>query len=335
MSRQTNPTSRLRPEDWSGVILLGLLFLLFALLEPRFTRSENLLNVLRQASPLMLAALGQAVVVIAGSIDLSQGSAAALAGMLAIMAAKGLGSGVAGWVMVLLIGGALGAINGLLVSQFRVPAFIATVGMLTYAHGMAYYLGGGLPIEFPPDGYSWLGQGYIGPVPVPVLLALAVFASTYLLLNRTALGRYLYATGGNPTAAALSGVNARLVRFLSFVIGGMLTGMATLVLTGRVNSGPPNLSPNLPFEAIAAIAIGGISMAGGEGSLWRVFVGVGVVSILSNGLNLLGVSTYLQMMIIGGVTIGAVVLDNTQREGILSRLGLGRPAEGAPRREQA
>lgn len=331
MSRQTTHKSPFRLEDWSGVILLGLLFLLFALLEPRFTNPTNLVNVLRQASPLVLAALGQAVIVIAGGIDLSQGSAAALAGMLGIMAAKEAGSGVAGWVAVLVIAAALGAVNGALVSRFRVPAFIATVGMLTYAKGMAYYLGGGLPIEFPPDGYSWLGQGYVGPIPVPVLLALAIFAVTYLLLNRTAMGRRIYAVGGNATAAALSGVNVRRVRLLSFVIGGALTGMATLVLTGRVNSGPPNLSPNLPFEAIAAIAIGGISMTGGEGNLWRVFVGVGVVSILSNGLNLMGVSTYTQMMIIGGVTIAAVVLDNTQRDGLLSRLGLGR----AQRREQA
>lgn len=331
MSRQTNHKSPLRLEDWSGVILLGLLFLLFALLEPRFTNPSNLVNVLRQATPLVMAALGQAVVVIAGGIDLSQGSAAALAGMLGIMAAKEIGFGVAGWVAVLVISAALGSINGALVSRFRVPAFIATVGMLTYAKGMAYYLGGGLPIEFPPDGYSWLGQGYIGPVPVPVLLALVVFAATYLLMNRTALGRGLYAVGGNATASALSGVNVRQARLLSFVIGGALTGMAALVLTGRVNSGPPNLSPNLPFEAIAAIAIGGISMTGGEGNLWRVFVGVGVVSILSNGLNLMGISTYTQMMIIGGVTIAAVVLDNTQRDGLLSRLGLGR----AQRREQA
>lgn len=319
-------------DELSGILVLAGLILVLAVLEPRFFTAPNLLNILRQASPLAIAALGQAVVVIAGGIDLAQGSAAALVGMLALMAAKSLNAAHAGWMAIPLLGMLLGAVNGLLVARYRVPAFVATVGMLTYARGMAYYLGGGLPIEFPPAGYNWPGQGYVGPIPAPVIMAAVAFAGTHLLMTRTTLGRMFYAIGGNARTAALSGINVERVRILSFMVGGLLTGLAALVLSGRVNSAPPNLSPNLPFEAIAAIAIGGISMAGGEGKLWKGMVGVGIISVLTNGLNLLGVSTYIQLMIIGLVTIGAVALDNAQREGLARLFGSGRPVRSAAER---
>ena len=323
-------------QDWGGVLILAALCAVLAVLEPRFVSAPNLLNVLRQAAPLALATLGQTVVVIAGGIDLSQGSAAALSSMLALIAARLSGSAVIGWLTALAVATALGSINGLLVARWGVPSFVATLGMLTYARGISLYLGGGLPIEFPPAGYSWLGWGYVGPIPISAVVLVIACVATHLLMTRTTLGRQFYAVGGNAAASALSGIDVGAVRFWSFTVGGLLTGLGALLLSSRVNSGQPALAPTLQFETIAAVAIGGVSMTGGEGTLWKALAGVGVIAVLNNGLNLLGVSTYIQQMVIGGVTIAAVALDNAQRQHFSRLLALGRdPHSGREGRQPA
>jgi ribose transport system permease protein len=304
---------RLPLREFAPVILLVALFVILSMLDKRFLTSNNLRNVLWIASPLIIAALGQAIVVIAGGIDLSQGSLAALAGMLALLAAEATGSAAVGWIAILLIGLLLGALNGSFIAWCGVPSFVATVGMLTYADGISFYLGGGLPIEFPPQGYSWFGRGYLGGLPAAAAVAVAVYIAVHLLMNHTVLGRRFYFVGDNQRAALLSGIPVRYVKFLAFTLCGLLTGISALLLTGRVDSAPPNLYPTLPFEAIAAVAIGGISMSGGAGRVWRAAIGALPVAILTNGLNLLGVGTYPQMMILGLATVVFVAAQNMRR----------------------
>lgn len=302
-----------RWERLGGFIALILIALGIGFFKPQFLSEANLLTILRQASPLLLAAIAQGVIVMAGEIDLSQGSAAALISMLTVMAAKSLGTGPA-ILIGLLVGAGLGAINGLVVTKLRVPAFIATVGMLTYAQGIALYLGGGVPIEFPPKSFTWLGQGYIGPIPVAAIVALLSLLAVHFILKRTMLGRHLQATGGNRTAARLSGVNIERTRLTAFIIGGTLLAFSAIILSSRVSSGQPYLYPPLPFEAIAALAVGGIALRGGEGSMHQVLLGVLIFSAMSNALNFFALSSYLQQMITGAITILALLFAHWQAQ---------------------
>ena len=304
-----------RQWEQAGIVtILVVICVVIALLEPRFLSRSNLLNVLRLSAILALATYGQAVVIIGGGIDLSIGSIAAMVSVLSAMMASTLGI-IPGFVIGVLVGSALGGINGVLISQFRVPAFIATFGMLVYAEGVANYISKGAPIEFMPEGFGFLGSGYIGPIPVPIIIAVMMFILVHLLLTRTKLGRCLFAIGGNDRATWLSGVDVGKYRISSYVSSGVLTGLAALVLTSRINSGQANIAPSLPFDTIAAVAIGGISLYGGEGKLIQAVLGATIISVINNALNLINVSTYVQMMVMGGVILIAVSFDNLRRSG--------------------
>lgn len=296
-----------RWQGWGSVAVLLALILAMAAIEPRFGRPSNLLTILIQAAPLAIAAYGEAVVVAVGEIDLSTGSLAALVSVAAVLAAKSLGAG-AGWLSGVALGAGLGLVNGVLVAQWGIPSFIATVGMLTYAQGMALLIGGGVPIEFPPLPFAWVGQGRIGPIPVPVVLAAAAGAGMHLLLGRTVFGRWVYAAGGNAVAAQLAGVPVRRVRLWALLLSGALAGLAAVVLSARVVSGQPNLEPNLAFEAIAALAVGGFPLGGGRGTILQVSSGTLIFSVLANGLTLANVSSYVQQMDVGVITILAILL---------------------------
>ncbi len=301
--------------EQAGIVtILAVICMVIALLEPRFLSRSNLMNVLRLSAILALATYGQAVVIIGGGIDLSIGSIAAMVSVLSAMMASTLGL-IPGFVIGVLVGAALGGINGVLISRFRVPAFIATFGMLVYAEGVANYVSKGAPIEFMPEGFGFLGSGYIGPIPVPIIIAVMMFILVHLLLTRTKLGRCLFAIGGNDRATWLSGVDVGKYRISSYVSSGVLTGLAALVLTSRINSGQANIAPSLPFDTIAAVAIGGISLYGGEGKLIQAVLGATIISVINNALNLINVSTYVQMMVMGGVILIAVSLDNLRRSG--------------------
>jgi len=290
----------------ASVLLIAVIGL--ALLEPRFIVSQNLANIALQAAPLILVALAQGIVIISGGIDLSQGAAIAFAGIVGMLAALASNSIWVGWFIVIATGVALSAINGALVGWMRVPAFVATAGMLTYVDGASFLITGGLPIEFPPDGYSWFGRAFFGPVPVAIPVVAIISLLTCVLMHRTRIGRSIYLLGDNEEAARIVGINPSLCRFYVFLIAGFLTGCASIILTGRIDSAPPSLSPTIQFEAIAAVAIGGISMSGGHGGIWRAIAGVVPVAVAGNILNLMGVQTGAQLIIIGGITVGVVAL---------------------------
>lgn len=300
-------------KDFLGIIsILAILSIILSIIEPRFLSPYNLRNVLRLSAILSLVAYGEAIVIIGGGIDLSIGSIAAVASVLTAMVARSVGI-VPGFTCGILTGALLGTINGALISRFRLPAFIATFGMLVYAEGIANYISRGAPIEFMPEGFGVLGSGYLGPIPIPIIISVIVFILAHVMLSKTPFGRYLYAIGGNEKAAWLSGINVKRYRLLAYTISGLLAGLAAVVLTSRINSGQSNLAPSLPFDAIAAAAVGGLSMRGGYGKIYQPVLGAMIISVANNGLNLLNISSYIQMIVIGGVILVAVSWDNLRR----------------------
>jgi ribose/xylose/arabinose/galactoside ABC-type transport system permease subunit len=294
----------------AGAYLLLVLVLGLALFAPRFLDPTNLANVSRVAAVLALAACGQAVIILVGGIDLSVGSVAALMSVVIVLNIDrgtpiSMGIGVAVALMV-------GVVNGLLVARFDVPPFLVTLGMLTGLHGLASVLVGGIPLEAPPGGsFSWLSSGSIGPVPVPLILAVAGLGILAFILRGTVLGRTWFLVGSNRRAAAAAGVHVRRALFAAYVVGVLFGAVAGLVLTSRVHSGQPNLFPSLPFEAIAACAIGGLPLTGGAASAARVLVGVLVVALADNGLQLLDLSSSVQLIVIGALTVLAVLAQQT------------------------
>jgi ribose/xylose/arabinose/galactoside ABC-type transport system permease subunit len=276
-------------------------------LRPDFLSGSNLINLMRQAGPLALVALGQAIVIIARGLDLSVGSIMGLVSVLSgiVGVEWGLAAGLAAGA---LTGVACGAFNGLMVSVFSVPAFVATLGMLSIARGAALTITGGATMDV-PDGFSSLAWSNIGPVPEMAVITVAFFVVLYGVLELTTYGRRIYATGSNPEATRLSGINVNWHRFSTFVLSGLLAAVGAILLSSRMNSGNAVIGVGYELESIAAAVIGGISLRGGEGSLLGVLLGVIFLVSLSNGLRLLGVSSYLTVLIEGVVFVIAVWLN--------------------------
>jgi ribose/xylose/arabinose/galactoside ABC-type transport system permease subunit len=264
-------------------------------------------NIMRQTGPLALVAFGQAFVIIGRGLDLSVGS---IMGFVAILTAlAGMQFGLIPGIIVGLAGGALcGAINGLMVSAFLVPSFVATLGMLSIARGSALIITDGLTMDV-PQGISYLGWENIGPFPVIAVVVLVVFLICYATLAMTTYGRSLYATGANEEAARLSGIPVGAIRFTSFTICGILAGAGAILLTARMNSGHPLIGQGYELSSIGAVVLGGVSLRGGQGSLLGVLFGVIFFESLANGLRMIGFSSYITLMIQGVLFILAVWLN--------------------------
>jgi ribose transport system permease protein len=292
---------------------LGFLILALSLLSPYFLSTANLLNVLRQVSINAILALGMTVVILKGGIDLSVGSLLALAGALAAgfalsgfppPLAMGLGVGIAV---------ALGTLQGLLVAYAGLPPFIVTLAGLTAFRGLTLVYTDGRPITGLPDPFLFLGNGTLLGVPVPVMVMLSFLLLTHLLLQNTALGRYLYAIGGNEEAARLSGVPVARIKVFAYAYSGLAAGLAALVLTGRLNSAQPTAGTGFELDAIAAAVVGGTSLAGGRGTAWGTFLGALIIGVLNNGMNLLNVSSFYQLIAKGAVIVLALLVDRLVR----------------------
>jgi ribose/xylose/arabinose/galactoside ABC-type transport system permease subunit len=297
---------RLRAGAPPALYVLIVLVVVLAIVAPGFATAHNLSNVGRTAAVLALAACGQAVVIITRGLDLSAASAVALMSVVTVLT---IDAGiVAGMVFGVLAVLAAGAVNGLLIARFDIPPFLVTLGMLTGLHGLAALLVSGIPVEAPPSGaFSWPSNGSIGPFSVPLVLAVVGFACLAILLRRTTLGRTWFLIGSNPEAAVSAGLRVRWATFLAYVVAAAFVAAAGLILTSRVHSGQPDLYPTLAFEAIAACAIGGLSLSGGNGRASGVVIGVLVVAVSANGLILLNLSSDAQRMVIGVLTVGSVL----------------------------
>lgn len=283
------------------------MIIIFSLTSDVFFTTSNWQNVGLQAAALACVAFGQAFVILTAGIDLSVGSTVAL---VSVVSALAMSYGVwVGILLALLVGAVVGAVNGLVITRLRVAPFIATLAMLSIASGLALNVSGGTPVVGLPEGFTSLAYAKVLGVPGPVLLALLVFIGAYLVLWGSRLGRNIYATGGNSEAARLSGINTRSTILVTYVICSVLAAVGGIILTARVSSGQPSLGSDLALQSVAAVVLGGVSLFGGRGNLLGVAFGVAFVSILTNGLNLLGVSSYTQLMVIGFAMIVAIAWD--------------------------
>jgi ribose transport system permease protein len=288
--------------------LLGLVLVLWAL-TPHFLTVSNLLNVADQAAIIAIVAVGMTFVIITGGIDLSVGSVLAFAG---VVMASALHAGVAvpvALAVALGTGLCCGLVNGALITLGRLPPFIATLGMMSVARGTALMFTEGRPVSGFSGGFRSLATGELLGVPVSVVIMVGVYALAHVVLTRTKLGRYTYAIGGNEEAALLSGVNVRVYKAAVYGISGMLSGLAAVLLTARLNSAQPIAGMMYELDAIAATVIGGTSLLGGEGTVLGTFIGALIMAVLRNGLNLLGVPSFVQQVVIGSVIIAAVLID--------------------------
>lgn len=279
----------------------------------RFLTPDNLVNILRQSTINGIISVGMMMVIITRGIDLSVGSILALATvMTADMLQQGWPAGAA-LVFCLVVGGLLGMVNGLLVAWIRIPPFIATLGMMTFARGLALSYSEGQPITGLGESFRTIGTGYIGPVPMPIVVTGAVLLGSYVLLNHTPLGRQIFALGDNEQAAYLTGLPVKRITTLVYVVGGALYALAGAILIARLNSAQPTGGVGFEFDAIAAVVVGGTSFEGGEGTLMGTLVGVLIIAVLNNGLNLLNVPSFYQSVVQGAVIALALLLHRAIR----------------------
>jgi ribose transport system permease protein len=288
--------------------LLGLVVTFWAL-TPNFLTLSNLLNVAQQTCINAVIAVGMTFVIIAAGIDLSVGSIVAFSG---VVLARALQSGIPLFPAILIglsVGLACGLVNGLLISFGKLPPFIATLGMMSVARGAALLYTQGRPVSGFSASFRWLSTGEVARVPAPVVIMVLVYAVAHFILTRSKLGRYTYAIGGNEEAALLSGVNVRIYKTALYGLCGMFSALAAIILTARLNSAQPIAGMMYELDAIAATVIGGTSLMGGEGSVMGTLIGALIMGVLRNGLNILGVSSFVQQIVIGSVIVVAVLAD--------------------------
>lgn len=303
------------------IVVLLLIGALLSALSPVFLTADNLISVLRQISNNMDLALGMTLVMILGGIDLSVGSIVAMCGTLTVGFI--VTNGLPIWLSIALGLGAgtlCGFMNGFVVSRFKVPAFIVTLSMMNIAKGVAYVYSGGRSTRIMDEGFTAIGQGYLGFVPLPVVYMIALIAAFIVLLNKTRFGTYIYAIGGNRESARLSGVPIKKVELVVFTVTGLLAAFAGLVLCSRMFSGQPSVGQGYELDAIAACVLGGVSMAGGVGSIGGTVFGVMVIGVISNGLNLMNVSSYWQLIAKGIIILVAVLIDTQKGRGGMLKL---------------
>ena len=288
--------------------LVGLCATLW-LLTPFFLTVNNLLNIVEQTSINAIVAAGMTFVILSAGIDLSVGSIVALSGVVLGLALQAGLPVAAALLLSVLTGFGCGLGNGLLVSLGGLPPFIVTLGSMSIARGAALLVTEGRPVSGFDASFRSIATGRLAYVPAPVVVMLAVYAVAHFALTRTAFGRYVYAIGGNEEATRLSGVSIGFHKTMIYGVSGVMSAVAAVILTARLNSAQPIAGMMYELDAIAATVIGGTSLMGGEGTLAGTLVGALIMGVLRNGLNLLGVSSFLQQIVIGGVIVGAVLLD--------------------------
>ncbi|MEA5004061.1 MAG: ABC transporter permease [Christensenella sp.] len=285
------------------------LFVVLSIASDSFLTESNLINVVRQASPSLIVAIGMTFVLILGGIDLSVGSVACLAGTLAagFMTTNGLPV-PAGLLLGLLVGAAIGLINGIIIAKVKIPAFIVTLALMSTARGLALVYTGGRPITNIPEAALQLGRGYVGAIPVPVIIMIVVVAVAWIVLGSTKFGRHVYATGGNEECARLSGIKVDWTKIAVYTISGFTAGLTGILLTMRLASGQPTLGQGMELDAIAAVVLGGTALTGGKGYIFGTIIGCLFMQLLSNGFNILGISSFWQQVFTGIILLVAVSL---------------------------
>ncbi len=309
-------TSKKIKQMISGLGVLWILFLLMialSFLTEQFMTVNNMLNVSRQVVVTAVLGIGVTFVIITGGIDLSVGSVLAVTAIISAMIVNQTGSAALAFAAAIASGMLIGAAQGFIITRFHVAPFAITLGGMSIFRGVSLLLTNGIPISNMPSQYRWPGAGtiYIGtiaiPVPVIILIFLAVIVA--VLLNKTRIGRYIFAIGSNENTARLSGIHVNKYKIITYMISGLCCAIAGILLTGRINSASPSAGDGYEMDAIAAAVIGGTSMAGGEGTISGTIIGALIIQVIQNGLNLMQINAFWQNVAVGAIIIVAIVAD--------------------------
>lgn len=313
------PRARLGGNFWAryGVPLaLVALIVFFSVWSPTFMTDANVMNILRQSSVLAIAAIGATIVLISGGIDISQGAIMALAGIVVVVGIQTMGVPEVPSLLIALVAATfVGFVNGVLAERVRIPAFIATLGTALVVRGVGFVYTDGRSIGFGRGEAAtgafiqWLGKGFIGPLPVPVVLMAILYLIAGLVMQRTTWGMHTYAIGSSERAARVAGLRVTRHRIQVYMIAGMLSGLAGVILAGRLGSASPSLGVGVEFDILTAVVLGGTSIYGGKGNVFRTLIGALFLSTLTNGLILMNVPTFYQQISVGVVLLAALTLD--------------------------
>lgn len=295
--------------------LFGLLVLciILSILTPRFLTINNLRNVFTQVSVNAVIAAGMTFVILTGGIDLSVGSILAIAGAVAAAIVKSTGNVFLAVIAALAIGAIIGLLNGIIIARGKIQAFIATLVSMTVFRGVTYVYTNGTPVSGLGQKFMVLGNDKILGMPIPVIVTVIIFLLSYYILDQTRYGRYVYSIGGNEDTARLSGINTNKVKTLVYVISGVMAAVSGIIVTSRIGSASPNAGSGFELDAIAAVVLGGTSLAGGEGSIVGTIIGAVIIGVLNNGLNLMNVSPFYQLIVKGLVILLAVMIDKKNK----------------------
>jgi ribose transport system permease protein len=288
---------------------LALLCLIISVIAPRFLTVNNLRNVMTQVSVNAVIAAGMTFVILTGGIDLSVGSILAVCGAIAAVITKSTGNVFLAVIAALIAGALIGLINGLIISKGKIQAFIATLATMTVFRGVTYVYTNGTPVSGLGQDFTVLGNDKILGMPIPVLVMILIFAASYYILTQIRYGRYVYALGGNEDSARLSGINTQKIKTMVYVLSGIMAAISGIIVTSRIGSASPNAGSGFELDAIAAVVLGGTSLSGGEGSIIGTIIGAIIIGVLNNGLNLMNVSPFYQLIVKGLVILLAVMLD--------------------------
>ena len=291
---------------------------------PNFLKTSNLLNVANQIAVIAIIAIGMTLVIITAGIDLSVGSLIAFSAVLCCWFMKewmgGSDASIMGMIIAALFAvlgcGSLGLFSGSMVAYFGVPSFVASLGMMMVASGFAYMISGGLSIYQIPPAFDWLGRGEaFWGIPNAVVLMVLLYLFAQFVMSRTTAGRYIYAVGGNPEAARLSGVPVKKILLWVYTVSGALAGLGGVVMASQFRSGDPKYGLMYELYVIAAVVVGGTSLAGGRGKVFGTLIGAFIIAVIQNGMNLTGVQSYTQKVVLGIVLLSAVLLDMIKKKG--------------------
>jgi ribose transport system permease protein len=297
------------------VPVLVVICILFALLTPNFLTQNNMVNVVRQASINIVLAAGMTFVILTGGIDLAVGSVLGFTAVIAVVVSLIPGLDWAAVPAALLAGALVGVLTGMTVAYIGLPPFIVTLGTYTAIRGAAYLAAGGTTVINSKIGFAWIGNGYVGPVPWLVIIALLTVAISAFILHSTVLGVHVYAVGGNPQAARLTGIPVPFVLIFVYGVSGLLSGLGGVMSASRLYSAQGQLGIGYELDAIAAVILGGTSFSGGIGTVFGTLIGALIIAVLNNGLTLMNVSFYWQLVIKGAVIVLAVMLDKLRTRG--------------------
>lgn len=295
-----------------GVVIV--LSIVWTIMNPQFMSFNNISNILRQASYTAIAAVGMTMVIIIGEIDLSAGSLVCASGLVGAVICKNTGNVFLAVAAAVAVGAIVGAANGSLCAVGKLPGFIASLASMIILRGLAYIMTGGNSVVWRNEQFTMIGTGYVGVVPVPVIIMVAAIIFGVILTTKTRFGRYIYAVGGNIEASRWSGIAVTKVKILVYVIMGILTSIAGLIITARLGSGQPSAGTSFEMDCITAAVVGGTSMSGGRGKVIGTIVGVLLLTVLTNGMTLVGMNTYWQQVLKGVIIVVSVLVDSRSKK---------------------